>query len=170
MITQLLIRYQAVCERAGVAAEAAGMTVVFDAGQNSEANFTHLASAGLSWIGSVPASDCPDLLALPASRGASSMRTVRAAHRLRHPPQAYGAGRRAILTHSPELHQAQAAGFEGTTLAKPQELDGWPPRWPAADPPPPHKVESEITAITAKPWVRRVITWQLPGTSPETSA
>ena len=43
------------------------MTVVFDAGQNSEANFTHLAGAGLSWIGSVPASDCPDLLALPAS-------------------------------------------------------------------------------------------------------
>ena len=51
------------------------MTVVFDAGQNSEANFAHLAAAGLSWIGSVPASDCPDLLALPASARASSMRT-----------------------------------------------------------------------------------------------
>ena len=75
MVTQLLTRYQAVCGRAGVAAEAASMTVVFDAGQNSEANFAHLAAAGLSWIGSVPASDCPDLLALPHRRGASSMRT-----------------------------------------------------------------------------------------------
>src|SRR5256886_5876102 len=48
MITQLLARYQAVCGRSGVAAEAAGMTVVFDAGQNSEANFAHLAAAGRS--------------------------------------------------------------------------------------------------------------------------
>src|SRR6266567_4078614 len=37
------------------------------AGQNSEANFAHLAGTGLHYIGSVPASDCPDLTALPAS-------------------------------------------------------------------------------------------------------
>ena len=30
----------------------------------------------------------------------------------------YGAERRAILTHSPELHDSQARGFNGTTLAK----------------------------------------------------
>ena len=119
MITQLLARYRAVCAAAGVAAEAADMTVVFDAGQNSEANFAHLAAAGLSWIGSVPASDCPDLLALPASArsivDAGRFGQLTACDTRR---QAYGAGRRAVLTHSPELHQAQAAGFEGTTLAK----------------------------------------------------
>ena len=43
------------------------MTVVFDAGQNSEDNFAYLAGTGLRYIGSVPASDCPDLTALPAS-------------------------------------------------------------------------------------------------------
>ena len=43
------------------------MTVVFDAGQNSEDNFAHLAGTGLHYVGSVPASDCPDLTALPAS-------------------------------------------------------------------------------------------------------
>ena len=48
------------------------MTVVFDAGQNSEANFAHVAKTGLHYIGSVPASDCPDLTALPASQGGSS--------------------------------------------------------------------------------------------------
>ncbi len=44
------------------------MTVVFDAGLNSEANFAHFAKTGLHYIGSVPASDCPDLTALPASK------------------------------------------------------------------------------------------------------
>ena len=43
------------------------MTVVFDAGQNQQANFAHLAGTGLHYIGSVPTSDCPDLLALPAT-------------------------------------------------------------------------------------------------------
>src|SRR5712691_6340386 len=67
MIDQLLTQYQAVTAAAGVPAAAADMTVVFDAGQNSEGNFAHLASTGLRYVGSVPASDCPDLTALPAS-------------------------------------------------------------------------------------------------------
>ena len=54
--------------RPGISRGAADMTVVFDAGQNSEANFAHLAGSGLHYIGSVPASDCPDLTALPASK------------------------------------------------------------------------------------------------------
>ena len=67
MITQLKTRYEQVCAAAGTSAQGADLTVVFDAGQNSDANFAHLAQAGLSYVGSVPASDCPDLLALPAS-------------------------------------------------------------------------------------------------------
>ena len=43
------------------------MTVVFDAGLISEDNFAFLARTGLHYIYSVPASDCPDLTALPAS-------------------------------------------------------------------------------------------------------
>ena len=54
------------------------MTVVFDAGQNSGANFAHLAGTGLRYVGSVPASDCPDLTALPATARPSSMRTASA--------------------------------------------------------------------------------------------
>ena len=42
------------------------MTVVFDAGQNSAANLAHLAAAGLGFVGSIPPSDCADLLARPA--------------------------------------------------------------------------------------------------------
>ena len=95
------------------------MTVVFDAGQNSEANFADLAETGLRYVGSVPASDCPDLISLPASdrsvvdAGRFGGLTAYDTRRV-----VYGAERRAILTHSPELHAAQAAGFDGTTLAK----------------------------------------------------
>ena len=169
MIDQLLAQYQAVCAGAGVPARPADMTVVFDAGQNSEDNFAHLASTGLHYIGSVPASDCPDLTALPASvrsvvdedrfGGLTAYDTRR---------QAYGAERRAILTWSPELHAAQAAGFTGTTLARAgRKLDelaatlarGRTRR--SRD-----KVRAEIESVIAKPWVRRVITWELAGDQP----
>jgi len=169
MIDQLLERYQAVCAAAGVPAGAADMTVVFDAGQNSEGNFAHLARTGLRYVGSVPASDCPDLTALPASVRAVVDRERfggLTAYDTRR--EVYGAQRRAILTHSPELHAAQAAGFTGTTLAKAgKKLDelaatlarGRTRR--GRD-----KVEAEIESITRKPRVRRVITWQLTGDQP----
>jgi transposase len=169
MITQLRGRYEAVCAAAGTRADAADMTVVFDAGQNSEANFAHFADAGLHYIGSVPASDCPDLLALPAARrslvdkdrfgGLTAYDTRR---------DAYGAERRAILTHSPELRESQARGFDGTTLAKAgQKLDELAATLARGKTRRPReKVAAEIETITAKPWVRRVITWELTGDKP----
>ena len=169
MIDQLTARYTSVCAAAGQAADTADVTVVFDAGQNSEANFAHLDSTGLHWIGSVPASDCPDLTALPAGKrtlvdearfgGLSAFDTRR---------EAYGAKQRTILTHSPELREAQARGFDGTTLAKAgRKLDelaatlarGKTRR--AKD-----KVQAAIEEITRKPWVRRVIRWELTGDQP----
>ena len=168
MIDQLRGRYEAVCAAAGAPA-AAEMTVVFDAGQNSADNFTYLAGAGLHYIGSVPASDCPDLTGLPASvraivdrdrfGGLTAFDTRR---------EVYGAERRAILTHSPELHQSQAAGFDGTTLAKAgrklDELAATLARGKTRRPR--EKVQAEIETICRKPWVRRVITWQLDGEQP----
>ena len=169
MIDQLKAQYEEACAAAGLSWQAADMTVVFDAGQNSAANFGHLAGTGLGYIGSVPASDCPDLTALPASKrslvdkdrfgGLTAFDTRR---------EVYGAGRRAILTHSPELHAAQAAGFTGTTLAKAgkklDELAATLARGKTRRGK--DKVAAEIEAITAKPWVRRVITWALDGDQP----
>jgi transposase len=168
MVDQLRGQYEAICAAAATA-PGADMTVVFDAGQNSEGNFAHLAGTGLHYIGSVPASDCPDLTALPASArtvvdeqrsgGLTAFDTRRVV---------YGTGRRAILTHSPELHAAQARGFDGTTLAKAgrklDELAATLARGKTRRPR--EKVEAEIAAITRKPWVRRVITWQLSGEQP----
>ena len=169
MIDQLRRQYQAVCAAAAVSDGAADMTVVFDAGQNSADNFAHLARAGLHYIGSVPASDCPDLTALPASiRSAVDKDRFGGLTAYDTRRTVYGAGRRAVLTHSPELHASQAAGFTGTTLAKAgkklDELAATLARGKTRrgrD-----KVKAEIESITRKPWVRRVITWQLAGDQP----
>ena len=170
MITQLRGRYEAVCAAAGVPARAADMTVVFDAGQNSEANFAHFADAGLHYIGSVPASDCPDLTALPASaRSAVDKDRFGGLTAYDTRREAYGAERRAILTHSPELRESQARGSDGTTLAKAgrklDELAATLARGKTRRPR--EKVTAEIEAITAKPWTRRVITWELTGDKPK---
>src|SRR6266545_1220928 len=168
MISQLRTRYEAITAACGQ--QPAEMTVVFDAGQNSQDNFTHLAATGLHYVGSVPSSDCPDLTALPASArtmvdqqrfgGLTAFDTRRVT---------YGAGRRTILTHSPELHESQAASLDGTTLAKAgKKLDdlaatlarGKTRRGK-------DRVESEIATLTRKPWVRRVVTWQLSGEQPK---
>ena len=80
------------------------MTVVPDAGQNSGASFARLAGTRLRYAGSVPASDCADLTGLPAGARAAvdedrfGELTARDTRR-----EVYGAGRRAILTHSPGL-------------------------------------------------------------------
>jgi transposase len=170
MISQLRRRYEAITAAIPqAAARSADMTVVFDAGQNSKDNLARLASSGLHYIGSVPASDCPDLTVLPAS-----VRTIvdkdrfggLTAYDTRR--ETYGAERRTVLTHSPELHESQARGFDGTTLAKAgkklDELAATLARGKTRRPR--DKVEAEIASITAKPWVRRVITWQLSGEQP----
>ena len=168
MIKTLAARHTALAAAAGQ--QGTEMTVVFDAGQNSEANFALLAGTNLHYVGSAPASDCRDLLAVAADArtvvdedrfgGLTAYDTRRAV---------YGADRRAILTHSPELHEHQARGFDGTTLAKAgHKLDelaatlarGRTRRARA-------KVEADIGKITHDAWVRRVITWQLSGDKPK---
>jgi len=145
-------------------------TVVFDAGQNSAGNFAHLADAGLHYVGSLPPSSLPDLLAVPARR--------------RHPvdPDTYpglsaydtratvfGIDRRVVLTHSTNLHTKQAAGFDQTLTKTTRELgelaatlaQGKTRRLPDA-------VQANIDTITRPRWVSRVLTTQLTGTTPAT--
>jgi transposase len=173
MIDLLVARYTAVATAGPTSATAAGragpqMTVVFDAGQNSHANFAHLAAAGLAFVGSVPPSDCPDLLARPATdrsivdtdrfEGLTALQTRR---------EVYGTDRRVVLTHSPTLHQAQSRGFDQTLAkasAKLSELADTLARGKTRRPR--AKVEAEITQIIKDPWVRRVVHVDLTGTNP----
>jgi len=147
----------------------ASMTVVFDAGQNSTANFEHLRRSGLQFVGSVPPSDCPDLLALPASRrtpvdqtrypGLTALDTHRAV---------YGQHRRVVLTHSQHLHDDQARSFTDTTLAKVgRRLDDLAATLARGKTRRTHQeLSTEIEKITHSPWVHAVIDWELTGDSP----
>jgi transposase len=175
MIDLLVTRYTAVATAGPGSATAAGragpqMTVVFDAGQNSQANFAHLAAAGLAYVGSVPPSDCPDLLARPATdrsildtdrfEGLTALQTHR---------EVYGTDRRVVLTHSPTLHTAQSRGLDQTLAkasAKLSELADTLARGKTRRPR--AKVEAEITQIITDPWVRRVVHVDLTGTNPPT--
>ena len=145
------------------------LTVVFDAGQNSASNFTDLADTGLGWVGSLPPSDHPALLAVPTRRrrpvdpdrypglSAYETRTV-----------ALGAHRRVILTHSPTLHAAQARGFD-QTLAKATraltELADTLARGRTRRPKP--AVQDAINQVTKDRWVTRVLTTELAGDTPD---
>jgi transposase len=169
MIDLLGTRHAQLAATTGTPA-ATDVTVVFDAGQNSTANFTHLSDSGLSFVGSIPPSDCPDLLAIPATArttvdearfggltACESRRTV------------LGTDRRAILTHSPSLHQAQSTGFTQTLAKALTTLDdladtlarGRTRRTTT-------QITTAIAAITADTWVRRVIRTELTGTTPAT--
>jgi transposase len=171
MIDLLVARHAALAERAGAPTgphTAAEITVVFDAGQNSVVNFDHLARSGLAFVGSVPPSDCADLLAQPADAravvdadrfgGLTALQTRR---------EVYGQQRRTVLTHSPTLHQAQSRGFDQTLAkagAKLTELADTLARGRTRRPR--NKVTAEIDRIVHDPWVRRVTAWQLTGDTP----
>jgi transposase len=143
-------------------------TVVFDAGQNSEANFAHLASSGLHFVGSLPPSDFPDLLALPASKrrpvdaeqypGLTAYDTRKVV---------FGTNRRVVLTHSPNLHAKQSRGFDQTLAKTGRRLTeladtlarGKTRRDRAA-------VLADISRITKTRWVNRVLSTTLTGDTP----
>ena len=153
---------------AGAGGQQSTPTVVFDAGQNSAANFAHLAQSGLHFVGSLPPGDFPALLALPARRrrpvdperfGGLSAYDTRAV--------VFGTDRRVVLTHSPTLHAAQSRGFDQTLAKTGQDLTelagtlarGKTRRHRAA-------VLSEVTQITRPRWVNRVLTTNLTGQTP----
>ena len=168
MIEELARRYTAMLGGAG--REGGEATVTFDAGQNSQPNFTRLAELGLHFVGSVPPSDHPDLLARPttdrqvvpayADERLSAFETT---------AMVLGQRRRVILTHSPGLHTAQQAGFAQTlrkATAALTELAARLARGRTRRPP--AKVQAEIDTICAPRWVARVIATELTGDTPAT--
>jgi len=167
VIDELVSRYRTLIDDAASAGTPAP-TVVFDAGQNSAANFAHLDATGLGFVGSLPPSEHPELLAVPARR----RRPVDAD---RYPgltafdtrATVFGIDRRVVLTHSPTLHAAQSRGFDQTLAKATGRLTdlaatlarGHTRRQRDA-------VQAEITTITKARWVARVLTTELTGQTP----
>src|SRR5674476_1124589 len=167
MIDLLCARHAALAADTG-APTPAEMTVVFDAGQNSVANFEHLADAALAYVGSIPPSDAPDLLALPADqRTLVDKDRFNALTALDTRRVVYGTDRRVILTHSPTLHTAQQTGFAQTlakAVSKLTELADTLARGKTRRPA--EKVNAQIAALTHDPWLRRVLNCRLTGATP----
>lgn len=165
MLTELCGRYTTL---AADADPVVGVTVVFDAGQNSTANFADLRTRQIGYVTSLPPSDHADLLALPASaRQSVDADRFPGLTALETRKNVYGTSTRVVLTHSPTLHAGQARGLE-QTLAKTQtklaELAdrlarGKTRRGRDA-------VATEVATICKDPWIRRILAWELIGQDP----
>jgi len=162
VIDELVTRYQ---QLAGGVEE---LTVVFDAGNDSAGNQDHLAGLGLHYVASLPPSQHPDLLAIPARR----YRIVDQAQfggltAVEATATALGRTRRVILTHSPTFHARQARGFDQTLAKAGRQLSALAARLARGNTRRPRsQVEAEISQITDPRWVSRVLQVTLTGTRP----
>jgi transposase len=144
------------------------LTVVYDAGQSSATNHEQVEAAGIGFVGSLPPSDHPDLLDIPRSRyevvDADRFDELTAYDTT---VTALGVTRRAVLTHSPTLHDGQSRGLD-QTLAKARarlaELQARLARGNTRRDR--SKVEAEIVTICKPRWVNQIITATLTGDDP----
>lgn len=162
VIDELLARYRT------ITASVESLTVVYDAGQNSAVNQERMEATGIGFVGSLPPSQHPDLLAIPTA-------SYEDVDRERYPgltcfdttARALGVTHRALLTHSPTLHAAQSRGFEQTLDKARGRLAEVAARLARGRT---HKdraaVEAEIEAILRPRWVREVIRPTLTGDDP----
>jgi hypothetical protein len=126
MIEELSRRYTATLGGPGAA------TLTFDAGQNSAPNFTRLGELGLHFVGSVPPSDHPGLLARPATD-----RHLVPAYAEEHltafedTAMVLGQRRRVILT---TLSACTPPSRPGSPRPCARPPPSWPTGWPAAAP------------------------------------
>jgi transposase len=165
MLTELCARYTAYTTTASIPAR---VTVVFDAGQNSTANFTDLRAAKIGYVTSLPPSDHTDLLALPKrSRRRVDQDRFPGLTALQRRKTIYGQNTRVILTHSPTLHAGQSRGLD-QTLAKAEarltELADRLARGKTRRDK--DTVAAEVRGICKDTWVKRILTWNLTGDTP----
>jgi transposase len=162
VVTELVRRW------GGLARDTDELTLVYDAGQDSEANQAAVAASPLHFVGSLPPSQHPDLLVIPKGRyevvdadrfgGLNAVETR---------TSALGAEYRVIVTHSESFHAKQSRGFDQTLakarralVALAERLERGKTRKDRA------AVEAEIARIVRPRWVSRVITTTLSGDRP----
>jgi transposase len=142
--------------------------LVFDAGQNSHDNFALFEASPLHFVGSLPPSEHPDLLAVAKSRyrpvdkgrfpGLSAFETTKVV---------FGTERRIVVTHSDGLHDKQSAGFDQTLAKAGRQLSELQARLERGKGRRPReKVEAEIAEILKPKWLSRVISATLAGEEP----
>ena len=167
MVTELVTRFATLLPD-GAVGTGGDLTLVYDAGQNSDDNYKLLDGMPLHFVGSLPPSDHPDLLAVAKDRyavvdqdafpGLVAFETTKVV---------FGNERRLVVCHSEGLHAKQSRGFTQTLakahrqLAEIQARLGRAKTRKARE-----KVEAEIAAVLAPRWVSRVMTTTLVGEEP----
>jgi len=162
VIDEVVSRYTA------LAGTVESVTVVYDAGQNSTGNHALVEGSGIGFVGSLPPSDHPDLLALPTSRyadldpdrypGLTCVDTT---------VTALGVTRRAVLTHSPTLHAKQSRGLDQTLTKARRGLAELQARLARGGTRRTREaVLADIAAICKPRWVNQVIHATLNGDTP----
>ncbi|MCA1700368.1 MAG: IS1634 family transposase, partial [Actinobacteria bacterium] len=142
------------------------LTLVFDAGQNSQDNFELVEGSPFHFVGSLPPSDHPDLLAVPADRyrpvaGFAGLRAFETTKFV------FGVQRRVVVTHSENLHAKQSQGFDQTLAKARRQLASLAARLARGKTRRPReRVEADIAAICKPRWVNRVISTTLTGDKP----
>lgn len=168
-VTQFPVVLTGLAERYGKLARSVDrLTIVYDAGCDSTSNQELVESSGISFVGSLPPSQHPKLLAVARSRY-SAVDEKRfpglAAFETRAP--ALGATRRVVVTHSQTFHDRQVRGFAQTLAAATRRLDALASRLAGGRTRRQQEaVVAEITDILAPRWLDRVIFWELSGTLP----
>jgi transposase len=168
MVEELAERFESLSgDGAGQAARR--LTLVFDAGQNSGDNYELLEGLPLHFVGSLPPSDHPDLLAVPLSdyRPADAERFAGLVA-FEAEKTVFGKARRVVVTHSDGLHSKQSAGFDQTLAKAYRQLSELQRRLArgktkkAKD-----RVEAEIAQILKPRWLCRVVAVTLSGEEPD---
>jgi transposase len=156
-------------ERFGPLAVSGGeLTLVYDAGQDSEANQELMADSPLHFVGSLPPSDHPELLAVTKSAyntvdaevfpGLSAFETRKVV---------LGRERRLVVTHSQNLHDKQRRGFAQTMGKARRQLSELAARLSRGKTRRPiERVEADIAKILKARWLERVISTTLSGHKP----
>ena len=116
ILKDLLPRYRSLCGQAE-------LTLVFDKGNNSEANFAQINRSGLHFIGSLVPSQHADLLEIPLPRfqklDGERLKGVLA---YRAGKEVFGAERTVVVTYNPRLYQGQKNGLRGHLRKKLKKL------------------------------------------------
>jgi transposase len=144
------------------------LTLVYDAGQNSGDNYETLDHTPLHFVGSLPPSDHPELLATAKNRykvvekqafpGLTAFETTKVV---------FGKQRRLVCCHSDGLHDKQSRGFDQTLAKVRRQLTEIQSRLARGHTRKSKEgVQAEIAAILAPRWVSRVVSATLTGDKP----
>jgi transposase len=161
IVEELVARFSMLADHVG------DLTLVFDAGQNSEDNFELFEDSPLHFVGSLPPSDHPELLAVPKDR-------YRPVDKRRFPGLSafetravvFGVERRIVVTHSENLHDKQSRGFDQTLGKSRRQLSALTARLGRGKTRRPRqRVEAEIEEILKPRWLSTVISTTLVGES-----